>query len=121
VTFALLLDEMLSPKIAGELRRRGHDVVAVAADPTLRSKTDAELFEWAIEQGRRIVTENVKDFRPLLRDDASGPGVLFLSSRSFPRSRNTVGVLIRALEDWLVSADSPTRPPEDWLPSHRAK
>jgi len=115
VTSALLLDEMLSPKIADELRRRGHDVVAVAADPMLRSKTDAELFEWARENRRRIVTENVRDFRPLLRDDSSGPGVIFLSSRTFPRSRKTVGVLIRALDAWLVSASRSAHPPEDWL------
>jgi len=77
---ALLLDEMFSPVIAGELRRRGFDVIAVAADPQLRSMTDKELFIWAGEKGRRIVTENVKDLRPL---PASGrPGRLAARSHS---------------------------------------
>ncbi len=50
---ALLLDEMFSPDIAEELRRRGHDVIAVAADLRLRAMTDSELFALAVEQGRR--------------------------------------------------------------------
>ena len=28
---------------------------------------DQEMFRWAGRRGRRIVTENVKDFRPVLR------------------------------------------------------
>jgi len=35
VSARLALDEMFSPQIAAELVRRGHDVVAVAADPAL--------------------------------------------------------------------------------------
>jgi len=114
---ALLLDEMFPPAIADELRRRGHDVIAVAADPRLRSMTDSELFAWAVEQGRRIVTENVNDFRPLLVNWSEGarPAVLFTSSRTFPRSRRSPGPLITALEHWLTRPDTATRPPEDWL------
>lgn len=43
----LLLDEMFSPTIAEDLRRRGHDVLAVAGDPPFRSMSDPELYEWA--------------------------------------------------------------------------
>lgn len=56
----LLLDEMFSPRIADELRRRGHDVVAMVADPELRALSDAAVYAWAAEQDRRVVTENVK-------------------------------------------------------------
>lgn len=114
---ALLLDEMFSPSIAAELRRRGHDVIAVAADPQLRSMTDPELYAWAISEHRRIVTENVKDFRRLLTQDSelTGPGLLFTSVRTFPRSRRAPGSLIASLESWLTQSAPLVRPAEDWL------
>jgi hypothetical protein len=40
----LLLDEMFSPAVAAELRALGHDVIAVADRPDLRSKSDEEIF-----------------------------------------------------------------------------
>jgi hypothetical protein len=114
---ALLLDEMFSPVIARQLRDKGYDVVAVAADPALRSLDDAELYEWARRNGRRIVTENAKDFRPLVSHEAgkSGPGILLSSSRTFRRSRRSVGLLVAALEGWLRQPDALARPDEDWL------
>jgi Domain of unknown function (DUF5615) len=50
--------------------------MAVAAEPQLRSMTDAELYAWATAEGRRIVTENVKEFRRLLMQEGelTGPG-----------------------------------------------
>lgn len=121
----LLLDEMHSPRLAEELRRRGHDVVAVAADPELRAMSDAELFRSAGPdgppplQGRWIVTENVKDFRRLLRraEELGSPtsGVLFTSSRRFPRSRRNPAPLVDALEAWVRHPDGAGRPAEDWL------
>lgn len=110
----LLLDEMFSPRIAEELRSRGHDVVALVADPELRALSDTEVYEWAGGQQRRVVTENVKDFRPLSAT-GSGPGVIFTSSRSFPRSRRNFGPLVNALDRWLVNAAAVPRPVEDWL------
>jgi len=120
---ALLLDEMFSPVIAQQLRARGHDVIAVAADPRLRALDDAELCEWARSNGRRLVTENVKDFRPLLSGEQAkaGPGILLTSSRTFPRSRRSVGLLVTALESWLCLPDAFNRPPEDWLVKSKAE
>ena len=115
---------MHAPSVAEELRRRGHDVLAVAADPDLRALTDEELLRLAAPggapavTGRRIVTENVKDFAPLLRraEEAGVPtaGVLFTSSRRFPRSRRNPGPLIDALDAWLRQEGDP-RSPEEWL------
>ena len=119
VTALLLLDEMFSPGIAAELRQLGHDVLAVADRPDLRSKPDEEIFAWATAQKRWLLTENVKDFRPiLLRALQAGPpgaGVLFTSSRTFPRSRKNPGPLVRALDGWLTAG--PPAPPilEAWL------
>ena len=115
----LVLDEMFSPKIAAALRERKHDVVAVAERVDLRSMTDDELFAWTIADNRWLLTENVKDFRPiLLRAIQAGgviTGLLFTSSRTFPRSRQNPGPIIDALDRWLT-AGLPAAPlTEDWL------
>ncbi|MGH7912577.1 MAG: DUF5615 family PIN-like protein [Candidatus Dormibacteraceae bacterium] len=115
---ALLLDEMHAPVIAAALRDRGHDVIAVAERDALRALSDEELFGWAGEQGRRIVTANVKDFAPLLRrveEPGQTASVLFTSSRTFPRSRHNLGPLITELDIWLRAPDVAQRSPEDWL------
>lgn len=118
----LVLDEMLSPRLAVSLRDRGHDVIAVAEQPELRAMTDDDLFSWAATENRWLVTENVKDFRPImlraLPAGGSTAGLLFTSSRTFPRSRQNPGPLIEALHAWLTSG--PPSPPltEDWLLKH---
>lgn len=109
----LLLDEMFAPAIAAELRRRGFDVLAVSEDLQLRSMSDAELYTWATANRRRIVTENVKDFRRIAAREDEGPGLLFTSNRTFPRSRRSMGLLIAALEAWLRKGRA--RPSQDWL------
>ncbi len=115
----LLLDEMFSPAIAAELRALGHDVIAVADRPDLRSKSDQEIFAWASADKRWLLTENVKDFRPImlraLPAGAPGCGLLFTSSRAFPRSRKSPGSLIRALDAWLTAGPPPPPVTESWL------
>jgi Domain of unknown function (DUF5615) len=119
MTAPLLLEEMFSPGIAAELRQLGHDVLAVAERPDLRSKSDEEVFAWTTAQKRWLLTENVKDFRPILlralQAGQPGSGILFTSGRTFPRSRKNPGPLVRALDAWL--AVGPPAPPvtEAWL------
>jgi hypothetical protein len=115
----LLLDEMFSPAIAAALRDLGHDVIAVAETADLRALTDEEVFAWATAQHRWLLTENVKDFRPILlralQADISATGLLCTSSRAFPRSRKNPGPLIQALDAWLRHG-LPEHPlSEDWL------
>ena len=116
----LLLDEMFSPAIAAELSKLGHDVIAVADRPDLRSKSDGDIFAWASTQKRWLLTENVKDFRPImlraLQAGPSGCGLLFTSSRTYPRSGKDPGPLVNALHAWLTAG--PPVPPvtESWLP-----
>lgn len=118
----LLLDEMFAPVTAKQLRERDHDVIAVADDPQARAMTDPELLAWAREHKRRIVTENVRDFRPLVVDDPTGPGVLFTSSRTFPRDKRGVGRLIAALDAWMTTATSAEQSVEAWLePTSRTR
>jgi predicted nuclease of predicted toxin-antitoxin system len=115
----LWLDEMFSPLIAAELRGLGHDVIAVADQPDLRSKSDEEIFAWVSADKRWLLTENVKDFRPImLRALQAGPpgcGMLFTSSRAFPRSRRNPGPLIMALHAWLTAEPPAPSITESWL------
>lgn len=115
----LALDEMSSPAIAQALRDLGYDVVAVAERADLRAMTDAEIFAWAAAQGRWLLTENVKDFRPLLlqavQADTPTAGILFTSGRSFPRSRKNPGPVISALHAWLSTGPPEAPITEDWL------
>ncbi|MGO8958853.1 MAG: DUF5615 family PIN-like protein [Streptosporangiaceae bacterium] len=112
----LALDEMYSPVIAQELRHLGFDVVAVAERADLRAMTDAEVFAWAAGQGRWLLTENVKDFRPLLlparQADAPSIGILYTSSRSVARSRKKPGPLITAPRTWLAAESPEPRSPK---------
>jgi len=116
---ALLLDEMHHPAVAQELRNRGYDVIAVADTVELRGRTDEQLCRWAAEHGRWIVTENVKDFRPLraAAQEANEPvaRLLLTSPRAFPRSRKNLGRLIEALAQWLEEGHRKAVGAEDWL------
>jgi len=98
----LLLDEMLPDAIAKQLRVRGHDAVAVTEIDELRGLSDRSILVAARDQGLAIVTENVRDFRALasaeLEVGRRHPGLIFSSSRSFPRSSpQTIGRLVTAL------------------------
>lgn len=120
VTVRLLLDEHYPASVADQLRAAGHDVVAVVADVEMRAQPDAEIFRRAAAAGRRIVTENVKDFRPLLlRAHANGDPVaplLLVSPLRFPRGTGRRDAAIRrALRAWLAQPDVDRRPDEDWL------
>lgn len=115
----LLLDEMFPPRLAEALRERGHRVVALVERPEMRAMPDEEVFAWAAAQQCWLLTENVKDFQPIklraLQANAAVAGLLFTSSRTFPRSRQHVGPLVDALDAWLKQG--PPGPPiiEDWL------
>lgn len=98
----LLLDEMFHPRIATTLTSRGHDCVAVAADPGLRESSDAELLAYAVGEQRALVTNNVVDFERLRREHAAEgkpvPPLIYTSDAGFPRNRRFVGRLIAALD-----------------------
>lgn len=120
MTERLLLDEHYGEAIAVALRELGHDVVSVVADDALRAASDAVVFASAAAEGRRVVTENIKDFRPLLVA-ALGRGeafalLLLVSPPRFPRgSCDRAAAITAALVAWLEGADAGSRPVEDWL------
>ncbi len=100
----LLLDEHFSPEIARQLRALGHDAIAVR-ELHGRGLSDRDLLALATRQQRAIVTENVADFMELHRaasiTQATHFGVVFTSSRQFPRTRRAIGRLVHALEALL--------------------
>ena len=115
----LLLDEMFAPRVAEALRERGHRVAALVESPEMRAMPDEEVFARAAAQRCWLLSENVRDFQPIklraLQANVSTAGLLFTSSRTFPRSRQHIGPLVDALDAWLTKG--PPGPPiiEDWL------
>ena len=103
----LVLDEHFSPEIARQLRRRGHDVAAARELVTGTDRTDTELLRRATEDGRAVVTGDVADFVELHRAAViSGrrhAGIVFVSSKRFPRRRRAIGRLVSALEAFLTA------------------
>ena len=96
--------------------------MAVTERSELTAVPDAELFALVAAERRAILTENVGDFTPLLHSAAAAGedhfGLVFTSAESMPRSRGTIGLYARVLDEFLSA-----RPVEDallnrtyWLP-----
>lgn len=117
----LLLDEHYSPRIAGELRRRGHDVVAAHERPELHGLGDADLFALMAVERRAILTEDAADFLPLLGAatvrGTDHYGLVVTSPRQFPRTSRAIGRLVIALDAFLTAnlADDALRGQSWWL------
>lgn len=97
---------MLSPAIARALRDRGHDVVAVKERSEWVALSDHDLIAVARREQRSIVTNNVRDYRPMHAELAApgGPGhagLVFIPS-SYRLARTWIGRLVTALEAKLV-------------------
>lgn len=103
----LLLDEHYSPRIAVELRRRGHDVLAARERPELRGLSDPALFALVAAERRAILTENAADFLPIVRSAAVRGtdhfGVVLTSPRQFRRTSRAIGRLVVALDAFLTA------------------
>ena len=111
----LLLDEMHAPAIADALTEASFDVVAVAADPSLRGSSDADLLDHAAATGRALVTENVGDFSVLAAaravDGEPHADLIFTNPSRFNRATlaypgNLIVALRTFLDDPPISGDS---------------
>jgi hypothetical protein len=118
VSERLLLDEHVPAAIAERLRDQGFDVQAVVEDPDLTGLDDPALYRVVQESGQRLVTENVKDFRPLmarsLADGKTPAPLLLTTARRHPRHRSAWSSLVEALVQWLTD-DDPPKGLEEWL------
>ena len=65
----LFLDENVTPDLARALRQRGFDAVH-AEDRGLKETDDAVVFAAAVQEGRAVLTQNVRDFMPIVREYA---------------------------------------------------
>lgn len=104
----LLLDEMISPSVAWEMRKLGCDVEAIKRDrPELTGRADEDLLSLMAVERRAIVTNDVADFQ-LLHDRwlSSGRehfGLVFTFDASLPRSNAAIPEWVRALPELLAS------------------
>jgi len=98
------LDEQLSPRIAELLRDRGHDVQAVINRRDLAGRSDRVILEIAAAEERAVITNNVKDFRPLSAERLAGgeshAGLILIPSTR-TRTRGAVEMLADAIEQVL--------------------
>lgn len=97
----LLLDEMMSVKIAEQLRERGLDVQAVLERRELVTFPDEALLELATREERALVTKNIVDFGPLSQqwaaDGHSHAGLVFISTKTSPEARDWIGAVTSVL------------------------
>lgn len=101
----LLLDEQICGKIAERLRDRGHDVVAVTADPGLAGSSDSDVFEAAQAQERAVVTYNRDDFLTIVRrygqESRNHHGLVIVNANRHPNDQ--FSHLVNALDGLLRS------------------
>lgn len=95
--------------IAEELRSRGHDAVSVHDAPRAGT-TDEVVFGHARSEHRAVITENIRDYRPLaegiLETGEAHSGLIRTTARRWPR--NDIGAIITA-PDGLI-ATNPDEP-----------
>src|SRR5215218_5455902 len=108
----ILLDAHISGRTVGKaLIERGHDVRSLDSDPDLEGLSDPEVLQLAATEGRVLVTANVRDFEPLLREWAgegrSHAGVILVPSSV---RNEAFGAVISGVEETLADTDQ-----EEWI------
>lgn len=115
----LLLDEMWTPTIAIELRRRGFDVIAINEEEhagRYAGLPDDQVFARAQADGRAIVTDNIGDYEKARVDwEAHGSahrGVLYALDPPFNRHRgqDVIGQMVKAIEHFLCGTQGADEP-----------
>jgi len=107
----LLLDAHLSSRHVGRpLSKAGHDVLALDQDQALASLADPEVLALASEQGRIVVTHNLRHFVPIARGlmeaNRSHSGLILVTL-----PHNEYGAILRRLEQTFAA-----RPDQhDWV------
>lgn len=113
-----ILDKQLSPQLAVLLRKAGYDVDAVADREDLVGLSDRIILESACREGRAVVTNNIKDFRPLaaewLAQGRVHAGLILLPSTR-TRSRNAVAAVAAAVESVLRDHPDGLSGSERWI------
>ena len=119
-----ILDEQLSPQIAVLLRKAGYDVDAVAERDDLVGRSDRAVFDGACSEGRAVVTNNIKVFRPLAAEHLAQGRVhsgLVLLPSARTRSRDAIAVIARAIEGVLSDNPDGLSASERWIEPETAR
>jgi hypothetical protein len=108
----ILLDAHISGRTVGKaLTERGHDVRSIDSEPELEGLSDPNVLELATAEGRILVTANVRDFEPLLREWAGEgrphSGVILVPSSI---RNEAFGVIISGVGEMLEDTVQ-----EDWV------
>lgn len=108
----ILLDAHVSGRTVGKaLIQVGHDVRALDSEIELEGLADPEVLELAAAEDRVLVTANIRDFEPLLREWAgegrSHAGVILVPSTV---RNEAFGVLIAGVENTLADTTQ-----EEWI------
>ncbi len=98
---------MISPRVARELRERGHDVQAVKKDrPDLGGRSDRELVQRMAAEQRAIVTNDIADYQPIhdrmLAAGEAHAGIVFTSDSTMPRNREAISQWVARLSGLLA-------------------
>lgn len=106
----LLLDEHYNCAVAQELRRRGVDAVAIQRErPDLEGQDDDVVLRIAAAERRVVVTNNVRDFAPLVEEfglrGETHFGVIFTDDATFPRTHAGIGLIVRALAAFVQGTE----------------
>lgn len=116
----LLLDEHYSNEIAIQLRAAGHDGATVS-ERGLKGTDDEPLLRLASSEDRALLTNNARDFVPLVVRWAASRehhcGILLTSDVSLPRGRHSIGLYVETLKA-LMDANPAARALENrvlWL------
>ncbi len=111
-----LIDEMLPPRLAGELSVLGHDAASVH-ELGLLGASDEVVFDVAVRQRRVIVTENFADFARLVdrqrSSESAGTAVVFVRKRDFARRGGLAVQISRRLHRW-AELDATPYPGVHW-------
>jgi predicted nuclease of predicted toxin-antitoxin system len=108
----ILLDAHISGRTVGKaLIEDGHDVRALDSEVELEGFSDPEILKLAAAEGRVLVTANIRDFEPILREWAgesrSHAGVILVPASV---RNEAFGVLISGVEKTLADTGQ-----EEWV------
>lgn len=100
----LLLDEMISPRVARELRDQGVDAQAIKSDrPDLETIADREIVRRMAAEKRAVVTNDVLDFQPIhnltLTAGEEHYGMVFTSDATMPRNKASIPLWVKTLKE----------------------
>jgi predicted nuclease of predicted toxin-antitoxin system len=108
----ILLDAHISGRTVGKALVEGsHDVRALDSEVELEGLSDPEVLKLAAAEGRVLVTANVRDFEPILREwvgeSRSHVGVILVPTSV---RNEAFGVLISGVEETLADSGQ-----EEWV------